>query len=284
MESIVNIIYRLIPSLEQARKYPHGVSGLPTGFEELDRLSSGWQNGELIVIAAPTCMGKTALALSMLNNAMCDAEFDAFWFSTSLSSLQLTKLMLCNSLQVDMHMLLSGGIDADLLNGMKGKIKFSGVSFDDSPYLTIEDIDSKLSEGFNPFPAEMVVIDDINHLNYAEDNRLDFTDKFYRLKTLARKYEIPIIVLMEIEIPKNVFENYSDCLSAYYQQNTKISYIDILINLFRPEYFKITEFEDGNSSLGYADLIISGSRVEKGMVRLKYDNRIFVSKFENDGK
>jgi replicative DNA helicase len=223
MDSIFEITEKLIPSLTKALKRPQGVSGLSTGFEVLDRLTGGWQNGELIVVAAPEYMGKTALALSMLKNTMCDSEFETFWFSTGLSNLQLTKMLICKCMSLDMHKLISGEVDINILNSLIEKLKFSGVYFDDSPYLTIDDIDAKLSERFKSFPVELVIIDDINHLNYSERNYNDFNDKFYQLKTLARKYEIPIIVLMDIEISAADNADYSDCLSAYYQQHSQNS-------------------------------------------------------------
>lgn len=274
MESILNTLDWLLPSLEQASKHPSGVSGLPTGFEALDKLTSGWQKGELIVIAAPERMGKTALALSMLSNTMYGDGMGKFWFSTNLSALHLTKMMLCYNLNVSMKHLQSGKVNMETLDEMYEKYKLSSVHFDDSPYLTIDDIDSILSEHFDNYPIESVVIDNVNQLNYLESKSSDLSDKFYQLKTLARKYEIPIIVLMETENQqKEVLGYYNNWLSlSDYDALSKS--VDVSIRLYRPSYYKIIEFSDKSSTLGIAELILSG-RTGSGTIRLKYEPEFY---------
>jgi len=274
MESLYNITDQLFVSLQQAREHPQGVSGLSTGFEALNKLTTGWQKGELIVIAAPPRMGKRAFALSVLNNTMFDGSLCAFWFSTNLSTNQLTNMLLCNNLNIDLHSLLSGDVNTTKLKDIVENIRFSGVSFDDSPYLTINDIETKLSELDEVCEDAIVIIDNVNQLNYLESDRLDLADKFYRLKTLARKFEIPIIAIQETEKQQNnVSKHFSDCLSlSDYDAMSKS--VDVRILLYRPEYYKITEFSDKSSTLGLAELIYS-SRIGNGCVRLKYNPTTF---------
>ncbi len=274
MESLYNITDRLFVSLQQAREHPQGVSGLSTGFDALNKLTTGWQKGELIVIAAPPRMGKRAFALTVLNNSMFDGSLGAYWFSTNLSTNQLTNMLLCNNLNVDLHSLLSGDVNTSKLKDIVENVRFTGVAFDDSSYLTINDIETKLSELDEVFEDAIVIIDNVNQLNYLESDRLDLADKFYRLKTLARKFEIPIIAILETEIQQNnVSKHFSDCLSlSDYDAMSKS--VDVRILLYRPEYYKITEFSDKSSTLGLAELIYS-SRIGNGSVRLKYDQQVF---------
>jgi len=274
METLHNITDRLFVSLQQAREHPQGVSGLSTGFDVLNKLTTGWQKGELIVIAAPPRMGKRAFALTVLNNSMFDGSLGAFWFSTNLSANQLTNMLLCNNLNVDLHSLLSGNIDNGQLKDIVENIRFSGVSFDDSPYLTINDIETKLSEFDEVWEDAIVIIDNVNQLNYLESDQFDLADKFYRLKTLARKFEIPIIAIMETEKQQNnMSKHFRDCLSlSDYDAMSKS--VDVRILLYRPEYYKITEFSDKSSTLGMAELIYS-SHIGNGSVRLKFNPLFF---------
>jgi replicative DNA helicase len=274
MESIYNITDQLFVSLQQAREHPQGVSGLSTGFDVLNKLTTGWQKGELIVIAAPPRMGKRAFALTMMNNTMYEGELGMFWFSTNLASMQLTKMLLCNNLNVEMQHLQRGKVEEEFLDEIIEKYTLSKLYFDDTPYLTIEDIDSKLDEQFEMHPINLVVIDDVNNLNYKTSPKLDLADKFYQLKALARKYEIPVIVLMETENPqKPILNHVNDCLSlSDYDAMSKS--VDVRILLYRPEYYKITEFSDKSSTMGMAELIYS-SRIGNGSVRLKFNPLFF---------
>jgi len=269
---------RLIPCLEQAYENQSWVSGIKTGFKELDMFSAGWQQSELIVIAAPPKMGKTAFALSVLNNSMLDSELGAHWFSTNLSKLQLTKMLICNNLNVALHALLRSNSDLSLIKEISDNFRFTGVAFNDSPFLTINDIDKILSdeyEAYGKITDNVVIIDNVNQLNYLDNSNLELTDKFYQLKALARKYEIPIICLLDTDIPKSYFEDYETSLRVMEQNKVRDSSIDTLIQIFRPEYYGITEFEDGKSCLGFADIIVSGRAVKYGTVRLKYDQQSF---------
>ena len=274
MESLYNITDRLFVTLQQAREHPQGVSGLSTGFDALNKLTTGWQKGELIVIAAPPQMGKTALALSMLNNTMYDDGLGTFWFSTNLAALQLTKMLLCNNLNIEMKHLQSGKVDTEILEALSEKFSLSSLHFDDTPYLTIDAIDSKLDEQFEMHPINLVVIDDVNNLNYKTSPKLNLADKFYQLKSLAIKHEIPVIVLMETENKqKEVSGYYNNWLSiSDYEEMSKS--VDVRILLYRPEYYKITVFSDKSSTLGLAELIYS-SRIGNGSVRLKFNPLFF---------
>lgn len=278
MESIIYIIQNFIKSLEQARANPNGVSGITTGFKELDVLSAGWQQTELIVIAAPPQMGKTAFALSALNNTMLDGKLGVHWFSTNLSKLQLTKMLLCNNLNIDLHTLLGANSDISLINEIAENLKFTGVVFNDSPFLTIHDIYMILSEEFEAYgkiTEDIVIIDNLNQLNYPQNSRLELTDKFYQLKTLARKYEIPIICLLDTDISGSHFVDYETSVRVLEQNKVRDSCIDMLIQIFRPEYYRINEYKDGISCLGFADIIVSGRAVMNKTLRLKFNRETF---------
>ena len=274
MESLYNTTDRLFVSLQQAREHPQGVSGLSTGFDALDKLTTGWQKGELIVVAAPPRMGKTAFSLSMLNNTINDSSLSTCWFSTNLAALQLTKMLLCNNLNVEMQHLQRGKVDAELLDEMFEKYTFSKLYFDDTPYLSIENIDSKLDEQFEMHPINLLVIDDVNNLNYKTSPKLDLAEKFYQLKALACKYEIPVIVLMETENPQKPLYNHVNDWFSLSDYEAMSKSVDVRILLYRPEYYKITEFSDKSSTLGMAELIYS-SRIGNGSVRLKYEPRFY---------
>ena len=274
MEYLNKITDRLFVSLQRVCEHPQGVSGLSTGFEALDKLTSGWHKGELIVITSPPRMGKTALALSMLNNSMYDDRLGTIWFSTNLAAMQLTKMMLCNNLGVEMQHLQRGKVDAEILLELIEKYAFSGLLVDDTPYLSIDDIDSKIDDQFLMCPVEMIVIDDVNNLNYSKTDMPDLADKLYQLKALARKYEIAVVVLMETENPPCGMSSQDiDCISlSDYKALSKS--VDVTIQLCRPGYYKVIEFSDKSSTLGMAELICSG-RNGYGKVRLQYEPEFF---------
>lgn len=273
MKSLEEQIQHLIPNIEKTQK--RGFSGIPTGFNELDKLTTGWHKGELIVISAPRKMGKTYLALSILINSFTKGRLGAVWFSTNHSATQLTKMFLCNNFNLEIYNLLSGSFNHEELFNLLNDFKFAEINFDDSPYLTINDLDSKIADQKQIWPIEIIIIDNVNELNYQKDSNTDLVDKFYQLKTLARKYEIPIICLLDNEIPENHFVDYNSSREVLERNKISDKSVDILIQLFRPEYYKITEFEDGSSCLGFADLIVSGRAAMNGTVRLKYNPLTF---------
>lgn len=280
MKSLENQIECLIPSIKKSQK--NGVSGLPTGYDELDKITTGWHKGELIVISAPHKMGKTYLALSILINSFQKGRLGAVWFSTNHAVIQLIKMFLCNNFNIEGYKFLSGGLNYEELHNMLNDFKFADINFDDSPYLTINDLDVKIASQKQKWPIELIIIDNVNELNYQKNCYLDLTDKFYQLKTLARKYDIPIICLFNDEIPENHFVDYNTSLEVLAKNKIADKSIDILIQLFRPEYYKITEFEEaktefevGKNCLGFADLIVSGRSVKNGIARLKYEPLFF---------
>ena len=199
-----------------------------------------------------------------------DGEYSNFWYSTNLSKLQLTKMLVCNNLSIGLHTLSTANFNFKLLKNEVGNCKFSNVSFCDAPYLTINDIDKKLSASLELCVDSIVVIDNINQLNYSENCILGLSDKLYQLKTLARKHEISIIGLLDTEISDSHFDDYATAIDFLERNKIFDKSIDTLIQLFRPEYYRITEYIDKSSTIGLAEILFSG-RIGKGRIQLNYE-------------
>lgn len=248
-------------------------STVKSGFDNIDKITSGWQNGNLIMIAAPSRMGKTPFALSMLLNAVEKYEYCFMWFSTHLSLNQLGNMLICNQEGITIDQLFSEKTNMNYMDKLMNKNKFISLYFDDQPYLNSAKIDSTIESFVEVNMPDCIIIDNMNYLdlncsNSVTNNYDSINIKLLDLKSLARKYNIPVIVLYEYNFPEDMG---SDFKKEQIKLDFKSSLVDTLCYLYRPEYNKVIEYKNGESTLGNAHLIIIQNHGKSGEVILKFD-------------
>lgn len=243
------------------------VSGLTSGFRNIDDWTGGLQRGELFVIAAPPLMGMTQFAISLGNNVI-QKKLRVAYFSTFLCEDQIIKKLLANYLRISIKDLLRGNINEkfDLID----QYPTGQLYIEDTPELTAKIIEEKM-DSLVDCPSYMI-IDDLNLFERHLDTST--TDKILKIKGIARKYNISAIVFYNTqdlpcdpELAQTQFVEYQ--INEVYSEIDR-RLIDSLCTIYRPEYFRITEDEQGRSTLGTANFIILKHECGAGITTFNY--------------
>lgn len=254
--------------LENQKNKPEGISGVPSGFRDLDRITSGWQNSDMIVVAARPGMGKTAFILSMARNIAVDFNMPIAIFSLEMSALQLIKRMISVQTEVNSSSFRSGKLSDGELYQVHERINpliDAPIYFDDSAGLTILDLKTKAVRMKKQFGIKMIMIDYIQLMssgNINSGNREQEISSISRaIKMLAKELEIPIIALSQLS--RSVESRGGDkkpILSDLRESGAIEQDADIVCFLYRPEYYGIIVNESGESTIGSAEVIIAKHR------------------------
>jgi len=258
------------------------LNSIPTGFPELDKITRGWLRGNLIMIAAPPRMGKTAFALSMLKNNLVLGNSSGIWFSTFLSKNQFTHMFICNYLEIDIKEITFGKVEQKIINEINELFKCNDFYFNDNPNLSIKKVNQILASFKNNTLPDFIIIDSLNYYEFntsGQNIAENLTNlKLLELKAIARRFNIPVVVFYDCKFP-NITT--SEFCTEFVKLKFNRYLIDTLCYIYRPEYFKITENEVGESTLGKAFFIVAQNRGKTGTVLFTYKPEYF--KFKASG-
>lgn len=258
-------------SIQKAAAKADGINGLKTGFTKLDKMTSGWQNGELITIGARPAMGKTAFIISMLKNMAVEFKTPVALFSLEMSSSQVMNRFISNLCEVPSEKIKSGRLAAYEWQQLDYKIKDlvdSPIYIDDTSILKIDDFCEKAYQYVKEHGVKLIAIDYIqllyNKIRYTDNNRyLELNYFTRRLKSLARELDIPIILVSQLnrgaEIREGI-EGKRPQLTDLRDSGTICDDSDLVIFIHRPEYYKIYQDDRGNDLRGMAEIIIAKNR------------------------
>ncbi len=199
IKSILNDTFKLIESYSKGE-----IIGVPSGFKELDALTSGFQKTDLIVLAGRPGMGKTALALSILAHAAIDYRKTVAFFSLEMGREQLVQRVLCRQAQVNMHLLRTGKLsqrDYPKLSLAVGPISDSKIFIDDHPSLNILELRAKCRRLKAQQGLDMVMVDYLQLMQGAgrmENRQQEISQISRGLKALAKELEIPVMALSQL--------------------------------------------------------------------------------------
>ncbi len=180
------------------------LSGVPTGFRALDKLTSGLQRGDLIIVAGRPSMGKTAFALNIAQHAATAGQKSVCIFSLEMSREQLARRMLCSNAGVDMHRVSMGETteeDLLVLSEALDELSSANIYIDDTGGITVADIRSRCRRQKTRAGLDLVVIDylQLMQLSSGTGSRVtDISEATRALKILARELEVPIILLSQL--------------------------------------------------------------------------------------
>jgi replicative DNA helicase len=264
---IDSIITQAVKQMEEAGKREDGLSGVPCGFTELDRITSGWQNSDMIVIAARPSMGKTAFVLSMMRNIAVDHNQAVALFSLEMSSVQLVNRLLISETGLSSEKIKTGKISGDEWNQFYKKV--TGLSnapilIDDTPAISIFELRAKCRRLKAQHDIKLIVIDYLQLMSGSGDSqsREQEVSMISRgLKAVAKELNVPIIALSQLN--RSVELRGGDKrpqISDLRESGAIEQDADIVIFIHRPERFGITEDEEGNSTKGLAEIIIAKHR------------------------
>src|SRR5215469_5145795 len=270
------------------------VTGIPTGFIELDRMTSGLHPAEMIVIAARPSMGKTALAMNIAEHVAMNVGKPVAVFSLEMSSQQLVQRLLCSRAKVDLQKVRNGFLserDFPSLTTAASHLAGANLFIDDTPGLSISELRAKARRLKANNKIELLVIDYLQLLRSttrrAQDNRqLEISEISGGIKALAKELNLPIIVIAQLNRQPDARAKGDTPgrprLSDLRESGSIEQDADVVGLLVRPEYYA-TDEEEKERSAGEAELIIAKQRNgPTGEVPLTF--RKEYTRFENRAK
>ena len=263
-----SLVGEAVREIQVAREHEEGLRGVPSGFTELDRVTSGWQKSDLIVLASRPGMGKTALALTMARNIAVDFKKPVAFFSLEMSALQLVTRLISSETQLSAEKLRKGHLENyewEQLNAKIGKLIDSPLYIDDTPALSIFELRAKCRRLKAQHNIELVILDYLQLMSSPSEgkgNREQEISHISRsLKALSKELNIAIISLSQLSRAVETRGGTKKPILSDLRESGAIEQdADLVLFIYRPEYYKITEDEDGNSTIGLAELSIAKHR------------------------
>ncbi len=261
------VLNQAIIQIEKARQREDGLSGVPSGFTALDRITSGWQKTDLIIIAARPSMGKTALVLSMARNMAVDHNCATAIFSLEMSSIQLANRLISAETGLNSNKLKTGRLENyewEHLNHKISTLEKAPIFIDDTPALSIFEFRAKCRRLKIQHNIDAVIVDYLQLMTAGTDSRgsreQEVSTISRSLKAIAKELDVPILALSQLNRSVESREGKRPQLSDLRESGAIEQDADIVAFIHRPEYYGITEDDTGNSLVGVAQIIIAKHR------------------------
>jgi len=284
--NIKSLMINSFQELNIKRKNKNGITGIPSGFNELDFITSGWQKSDLIIIAARPGMGKTAFMLSILRNASILNKYPVAIFSLEMSSSQLVNRLLSIESEIEANKIKKGILENhewEQLIYKTSKLSNAPIYIDDTPSLSIFELKTKCRRLKTNYDIQIIAIDYLQLMS-NEINKKGFTNREQEiayisrsLKEIAKEINIPIIALSQLSRAVEIRGgDKRPQLSDLRESGSIEQDADIVIFLYRPEYYNLNQGEAKNT----AEIIIAKHRNGSlNKIKLKFLNQY--TKFYN---
>ncbi len=265
------VIEEAFARMEKASRNDGSISGIPSGFHALDKITSGWQTPDLIIIAARPAMGKTAFVLSMAKNMAIDRNIPVAIFSLEMSNVQLVNRLIMNVCELEGDRIKTGKMNREeamrlntKINIMKGKPLY----LDDTPSLSIFELRSKARKLVREHGIKMIIIDYLQLMNAqgagfgSREQEVSIISR--SLKALAKELDLPIIALSQlnrgVEARQGV-EGKTPQLSDLRESGAIEQDADMVCFIHRPEYYHLyNDDKTGKDLRGLAQIIVAKHR------------------------
>lgn len=280
-QKIDDIMRTAVDALEKLRDRTDSLTGVPSGFTALDRVTSGWQPSDLVIIAARPAMGKTAFVLTCARNAAVMHDKAVAVFSLEMSSLQLVNRLISGETEIEQEKLKRGTLadhEWTQLHSRIGKLTEAPLLIDDTPALNVFEFRAKCRRLKAQYDIQMVIVDYLQLMHGKAEgkggNREQEIGSISRaLKSVAKELNIPVIALSQLSraVESRPAASKRPQLSDLRESGSIEQDADMVLFLYRPEYYGLTEDEEGNSTAGIGEVIIAKHRNgELATVPLKF--------------
>jgi replicative DNA helicase len=276
-DNMKNLMYRAIQELQKLKEHKDGLTGVPSGFTALDRMTSGWQKSDLVIIAARPGMGKTAFVVSALRNAAVDFKIPVAIFSLEMASIQLVNRMISAEAELEGEKIKRGQL-ADFewqqLVHKTNKLSSAPIFIDDTPALSVLELRAKCRRLKAEHNVQLIIVDYLQLMKGEQGgNREQEIASISRaLKGIAKELSVPVLALSQLS--RGVETRGGDKrpqLSDLRESGSIEQDADIVMFLYRPEYYKIDVDEDNMPTQGMGEVIIAKHRNgSTGTVKLKF--------------
>ncbi|MDR3219279.1 MAG: replicative DNA helicase [Dysgonamonadaceae bacterium] len=267
------IIKEAFALMREAAKRTDGLSGLQTGFKDLDKITSGWQNSDLIIIAARPAMGKTAFMLSMAKNMAVNFNIPVAVFSLEMSNVQLVNRLIVNVTELVGEKIKTGQLAPHEWHQLDSKVRIlydAPIYVDETPSLSVFELRTKARRLVKEHKVKCIIIDYLQLMNASgmsfgsREQEVSIISR--SLKGLAKELNIPIIALSQLNrsvenrTGRDGYDAKRPQLSDLRESGAIEQDADIVCFIHRPEYYKIFQDDHGNDLTGKAEIIIAKHR------------------------
>ncbi len=292
-DSIDTVIMSTIKKIDDMRSRQDDITGVPTGFPSLDRITYGWQSTDLIILAARPSVGKTAFALNLARSAALHPTKPTAvgFFSLEMSSSQLVTRILSAESEIWLEKISRGKLEDHEMKQLykKGieRLSKAPIYIDDSAALNIFELRAKCRRLKNKYNVGLIIIDYLQLMSGSADrnsNREQEISKISRdLKSLAKELQVPIIALSQLsrEVEKRKEGNKMPQLSDLRESGAIEQDADMVMFLYRPEYYEITANEFGDNNKGETHVKIAKHR-NGSLETIKLRALLHIQKFVED--
>jgi len=268
-ESSLDLVKQALDRIQEISK-KEGLSGVPSGFTGVDRVTSGWQRSDLIIIAARPGMGKTAMVLSMARNMAVDHSIPVAIFSLEMSSVQLIMRLIASETGINSETLRKGNLSPTEWKQLTTKVhalENAPLYIDDTPGLSIFDLRAKCRRLVSTHKVGIIVIDYLQLMTAAvgkgSGNREQEISTISRsLKSIAKELQVPVIALSQLSRAVETRGGSKRPLLSDLRESGAIEQdADIVSFIYRPDYYQIHEWDDDQTPCeGQAEFIIAKHR------------------------
>ena len=283
------VISQAIEQIQSAANRTSGLSGLESGYHDLDKLTSGWQNSDLIIIAARPAMGKTAFVLSMAKNMAVNYNTPVAIFSLEMSNLQLVNRLISNTCELESEKIKSGRLTKLEWDQLMSRVKHlysAPLYIDDTPSLSVFELRTKARRLVREHQVKFIIIDYLQLMNASgmkygsREQEVSLISR--SLKQLAKELNIPIVALSQLN---RSVESRTDGkrpqLSDLRESGAIEQDADMVCFIHRPEYYNRSgQDAEGNDIRGLAEFIVAKHRSGSvDDVKLRFHGKY--ARFEN---
>ncbi|SET15541.1 replicative DNA helicase [Salinibacillus kushneri] len=253
-KNIKDVLIEVYDNIEQLHHNDAEVTGVATGFKDLDKITSGFQNNDLIIVAARPSVGKTAFALNIAQNVSVQTNENVAIFSLEMGAEQLVMRMLCAEGNIDAQRLRTGSLTAEdwgKLTMAMGSLSNAGIYIDDTPGVKVNEIRSKCRRLKQDGGLGMVLIDYLQLIQGSgtrsgENRQQEVSEISRQLKALARELEVPVIALSQLSRGVEQRQDKRPIMSDIRESGSIEQDADVIGFLYRDDYYNREDSEKEN--------------------------------------
>ena len=263
---IKEILWPTFEHIERLQASDTGLTGVPTGYPDLDVLTTGLQKGDLVIVAGRPAMGKTSWVLNVAQTAAIEHDTTVAVFSLEMSKEQLVQRLLCSEGRVDSQKLRRGRLSPEeyqRLAAAAGHLNTAPLWIDDSPGTTVLEMRAKARRLKSETDLGLLVVDYMQLMSSTgrSENRVQEVSEISRgLKALARELDVPVVALSQLSRAPEQRTDRRPQLSDLRESGSIEQDSDLVMFLYRPEYYLGPEDKEGNNIEGQSELIIAKQR------------------------
>jgi replicative DNA helicase len=257
MSPLRDLLAQSLDHLEALVERGETITGVPTGYRDLDAQLAGLQNGNLVVVGARPAMGKTSFALGIVNHAAVHARVPVLLFSLEMSHLELTQRMLCSEAGVDATRMRNGHLlesDWPRISNAIGRLGDAPIFIDDNPNVTVMDIRAKSRRLKARSGLGLVVVDYLQLMSghgrsRAENRQVEVSEISRGLKVLARELDIPVVALSQLSRNLEMRQDKRPVLADLRESGSIEQDADVVLFIYRDEVYNPDSPERGSAEI-----------------------------------